>query len=450
MATAEVVSEAAAPANRPNYLARFQALLARVNNLETRDWRPCNCPPNCPGPHGHRKPADPPGSGGGSGSGGSRASSGSGSTRTSTGDPPTARDGTLHPVVNIRLDHRDSAEVYAEARGTIPGIPLSRNGGTGNLRMSLQVHEDVSGFRTRLGYYGEMYLTVPGQRERHIGLISAWRVSRSSGRHSDGTPDWVTEWLQDPEVNNDVQSALTELYDHGGTSKVESGSCDAELFSYLGDEQSDFLYFSLMWITPQFSGQGILDHALYLFYRLLTGGTLPSFYNINYPLVALLHPGKPGAEEISRVWLEFQHPHPAKVGLGHQAVAAKLVRTYQRVGFGYMQESTALGLLGRLVRPVPRDPADHLMMPPDVPPRSAAGHTPPASGKTKPPRPLPAADPETPSRSRKGKEPETRPSAEIAPQPLPGATAQGEEEYEDDDLFGPSPLQSSGQGPSNI
>ncbi|KAK7740725.1 hypothetical protein SLS53_005193 [Cytospora paraplurivora] len=422
MATAGVLPGAKPPANRPNYLAKFEALLARVNNFETRDWRPCNCPPECPGPHGHSKSADPSRSGSAPGSGGSPSSSNSRSTRASTGDTPRARDGSLHPVVNVRIDHRDSAEVYAEAQGTTPNIQLHRTGGTGNLRMSLQVHQDVSGFRTRLGYYGEMYLTVPGQRERHIGLISAWRISRSSGRHPDGTPDWVTEWLQDPEVKNDVQSALTELYDHNGATKVNPGDCNAELLKHLGDEQSDFLYIPLIWITPEFSGQGILDHALALFYRLLTGGTLPSFanvyhevYNVSYPLIVLLHPGKPDAKEISRVWREFKHPQEEKVGLGQYAVAAKLVRAYKRNGFEYFQSPFVLGLLGRLVRPVPRDPADRLMTPPDIPPKSEAAHTPPASAQRRPAKPQPFADPETPSRRTKGKEAELRPSSEVAP-----------------------------------
>lgn len=261
MAAAGVLSGAGSPANRPDYSARFGALLARVDTLETRDWRPCNCPPDCPGPHGHSEPdvpsgsRRPPGPGGSSGSGGppgSRAPSGSRSTRASTENAPRARDGTLHPVINIRVDHRDAAEVYAEARGTIPDIELRRTGGTGSLRMSLQVHQDVSGYRSRLGYYGEMYLTVPGQRERHIGLISAWRISKSSGRHADGTPDWVTEWLQGSEqAHDDVQSALEELYDRDGNSKVKSGLCDHRLINSLGDDRSDFLYIPLIWITAQ-------------------------------------------------------------------------------------------------------------------------------------------------------------------------------------------------------
>lgn len=105
--------------------------------------------------------------------------------------------------------------------------------------------------------------------------------------------------------------------------------------------------------------------------------------------------------------------------------------------------------MGRLVRPVTRDPADHLMMPPDIPPRSEAAHTPPASAKRMPPEPRPAANPETPSRrgKGKGKEPERRPELAGAQRPLPGAGAQSQEEYEWDDIYDATPVPSPGEEP---
>lgn len=106
--------------------------------------------------------------------------------------------------------------------------------------------------------------------------------------------------------------------------------------------------------------------------------------------------------------------------------------------------------MGRLVRPVTRDPADHLMMPPDIPPRSKAAHTPPASAERMPTEPRPAAaDPETPSRrgKGKGKEPERRPELAGAQRPLPGAGAQSQEEHEWDDIYDATPVPSPGEEP---
>lgn len=289
--------KASLPCNRDHW-RRLQALQARINDLEHRDWTPCNCPLDCPGP-GCRtptpirqphvpprdlprtpegrspQPSDPQRSGTGSGSS-SRAGSGdrpgpggppeSGSLPDIPGscgvpgipggpltDGPRALDGSLHPVVNLRTFERENAVVLAEARGAIPNIQLRRTGGTGTLRMSLTVHEDIMNYRSRLGYYGELYLATPGQKGQHIGFISAWRISRLSGQHPNGTPDWVSEWLRTgyrSDADDDLRGALRTLFNpNNGLPWDTIGNFNPDVLAQLRDDQSDIIFIPLIWIS---------------------------------------------------------------------------------------------------------------------------------------------------------------------------------------------------------
>lgn len=78
--------------------------------------------------------------------------------------------------------------VLAEARGT-SDILLHRDKTRATLRMSLQVHTDADQ-RGRLGYYGEMFLTQPGDQEKFIGFIHSWHVDRV-------TKEWETLYLNE-------------------------------------------------------------------------------------------------------------------------------------------------------------------------------------------------------------------------------------------------------------
>lgn len=287
------------PGGNRDYWRRFQALQARINDLENRDWTPCNCPPDCPGP-GCRAPTpvrqpdipprDPPrtpegrppqqpdpqqpGTGSGPGSRpGDDATPGPGLPPGPGGPPdirgprgappgpsggtppdgPRALDGSLHPIVRLRTFEREDAAVLAEARGTITDIPLRRTGGTGNLRMSLTVHDDIANNRSRIGYYGELYLTTPGQREQHIGFISAWRICRMSGQRPDGEADWLREWLHTgyrSDGDDDLRSALRDLLNpDNGRPWDNIANFNPEVHAQLRDAESDVIFIPLIWIS---------------------------------------------------------------------------------------------------------------------------------------------------------------------------------------------------------
>ncbi|POS75862.1 hypothetical protein DHEL01_v205751 [Diaporthe helianthi] len=97
--------------------------------------------------------------------------------------PYVAVDSAM-PQTRARPEHvrHPNLVVAAEARGT-SDILLHRDMIRATLRMSLQVFEDPVGTGRR-GYFAEMFLTRPGQREQFIGFIQAWHFSRASD-------DWV-------------------------------------------------------------------------------------------------------------------------------------------------------------------------------------------------------------------------------------------------------------------
>jgi hypothetical protein len=62
-----------------------------------------------------------------------------------------------------------------------------------------------------------------------------------------------------------------------------------------------------------------------------------------------------------------------------------LARMYQRNGFNNCASVYTSRVMGRVVRPVQRDPGDRLMLPPDPPPLAEDGRTPPSSQTRVPP-----------------------------------------------------------------
>lgn len=226
------------------------------------------------------------------------------------------------PITTSRPEERRDSEctVLAEARGT-SDILLYRKGTRATLRMSLQVHTDVieSG---RVGYFAEMFLTETGQEEEFIGFIKSWHVERR-------TNEWEYMMMDEYDFRDgdiaDMRKFMRDLYgtmledddiprDQNGNlvPLEEVQSLFAAPWAMLGDN-SDILYIPTIWITarvranlhssltikPQHSGdyickfltksvtqhtrQRIIDQGFELFFRLMTGGTLPERKSNSYP-----------------------------------------------------------------------------------------------------------------------------------------------------------------------
>lgn len=121
--------------------------------------------------------------------------------------------------------------------------------------MSLLVHTDPSNYLSRLGYYGEMYLKLPGRREEHIGFMSAWRVFRQDLPNRPSKPLWAEEFVSSPLEKNkddDIKGALRFVFDQHGLPREALDSIKkSDLWRNLADENNDLLYFSMIWISPR-------------------------------------------------------------------------------------------------------------------------------------------------------------------------------------------------------
>lgn len=217
--------------NNPAAAARGldrQALLARMRDTTTRlnaltsNNRPCNCPANCPGTgHRHQQAAKqhqgkkyPPQN-----------------IRSLATKPAGADLPPLNPTPET--GHVDATRSIARvlAKAEIRKTVLLKNCGgrsaRARLRVTLEVHDDPYGNRSRLGYYAQLFLTPNSDpRERAAGYISSWRISKPNARQQLVSPDvWVEEWLRRPipegEDNESVctgvlMEALQRLYDRDG------------------------------------------------------------------------------------------------------------------------------------------------------------------------------------------------------------------------------------------
>lgn len=167
--------------------------------------------------------------------------------------------GYLPGQVSRRARARVRSRVLARARAAKP-ITLEETGGTGRLRMALQVHADPQGHLTRLGYYADLFFSLddpeqelgaPRREEHHVGYISAWRLSKEPNQYShEEYQPWVTEWLRselgDPEDDSrPFKETLRLLYDETGQLRDVN---DDSLRSALGDTGSDLVFIEMIWI----------------------------------------------------------------------------------------------------------------------------------------------------------------------------------------------------------
>lgn len=217
---------------------RLKDHLRRLRN----DFKGCYCPPGCRGgPQGHVG-VDPE------------------SLPAQPINAPYVRADSDMPMTRFRTEERKHADcrILAEARGT-SDILLYRRRIRATLRMSLQVHTDVS-LSGRFGYYAEMFLTIPGHEEEFIGLINSWHVERT-------TQDW--EWMlldQRPRLTGDIvemRTFMMQIYGLVMPGENRPRDQNRSLLPVEGvrerfgapwamlSDNSDILYIPLIWISGQ-------------------------------------------------------------------------------------------------------------------------------------------------------------------------------------------------------
>ncbi|ROW07610.1 hypothetical protein VPNG_06784 [Cytospora leucostoma] len=228
--------------DRQALLARIRDTTTRVNGL-TSNNRPCICPANCAGT-GHR--------------GKQAAKRFQGKTvppknRSQEPKPGSTDIPPLNPTPEEgHIDAtRSIARVLAKAE-VQKDVHLPRFGGVSGtrarLRVTLEVHDDPYGYRSRLGYYAQMFLTPDSDpRERSAGYISSWRISKpNAGQQLVDPTVWVEEWLRRPipegEDNESIctgilMEPLQRLYDQNGNTR-ENLRCDGNALKALYNDHN--------------------------------------------------------------------------------------------------------------------------------------------------------------------------------------------------------------------
>ncbi|KUI56680.1 hypothetical protein VP1G_04026 [Cytospora mali] len=355
-------AEAVAGSGRRELLARIREATTRLNEL-TNGHRPCGCPPDCPGSRS-RSQARNTQDGNRSDTSGT---SGSADTDSSSSES-TPPEGPIDLVRSI-------STVLAEAEGSkMVNLPrLGPEGTQGRLRISLQVHTDPYGYRTRLGYYGELFLTPnTDNQERPAGYITAWRISKPNSGHPLVNPQtWVDEWLIGPMGDgksaesidtNNIKEPLRRLYDVFGQPRPNSQTMTANRVE-LGDSGNEIVFVPMICIFDEFSRNGLFKHATDMFFNLCTNGTLPEWYNMNSPVTFLIEPGIPMVPQMALMWFR---EYPQQEGESEIACLGRIQRIleghYRRHGFvDYDKTSGQCIIMGRVINPWDKDPGDRLL-----------------------------------------------------------------------------------------
>lgn len=85
--------------------------------------------------------------------------------------------------------------IYAQAEGF---ADTTFNGAPARLRVHLTVYDDLATFQTRLVYSGDFFLVVPGEAERYIGFVHAFRLSKKTAAYPDASDEWVSDFVSVP------------------------------------------------------------------------------------------------------------------------------------------------------------------------------------------------------------------------------------------------------------
>ncbi|ROV95655.1 hypothetical protein VMCG_07544 [Cytospora schulzeri] len=291
---------------RQAVLDRIREATAKLNGL-TDNYRPCDCPPTCPGPINR------------------------GQDQNSNPTPPNRFVDTTRLMSRLL--------VTAEGSKVIDLPRFGPEGTQGRLRMSLEVHDDPYGYRSRLGYYGELYMTpTTDNQERAVGYVSSWRVSKPNARNPGYDPQiWTNEWLRGelpdgdtPEIKhtNEVKTMLRRLYDVNGQPRPNSQYLTANSLE-LGDNGNEMLYISMIWIYDDF----------------------------------------PAQDNMAAMWLR---EYPQQEGESDEEHRERLQRTLEAVyrRHGYVDYDTTPGnnvIMGRVIMPRVRDLNDRLLPTPGAP-----------------------------------------------------------------------------------
>lgn len=127
--------------------------------------------------------------------------------------------------------------------------------GKATIRTLVSVKKCPHGFRSRLGYHANLYITLPDGVERDIGYITAWRISRPSGVNPNIDPQYcMTDWYFEPlrtydENSKQLAYCIRSLYGRGEIPRrISDRVVNQEKRSELQDGGNELMFIETIYI----------------------------------------------------------------------------------------------------------------------------------------------------------------------------------------------------------
>lgn len=127
--------------------------------------------------------------------------------------------------------------------------------GKATIRTLVSVKKCPHGFRSRLGYHANLYITLPDGVERDIGYITAWRISRPSGVNPNIDPQYcMAEWYFESlrrydEDSKQLAYCIRSLYGKGEIPRrISDRVVNAEKRNELQDGGNELMFIETIYI----------------------------------------------------------------------------------------------------------------------------------------------------------------------------------------------------------
>lgn len=146
-------------------------------------------------------------------------------------------------------DHFDSlAQVEAREAVMFNDAPC-------NIRTVVSVRECPLKFQSRLGYHATLYLSRQNEKEREIGFIRGWRISKPSGVNSSIDPryfmkDWYFKDLRTyDESSRRLANCVRAIYGKGNIARrISDRVVDSQKRDELRDGGNEIVFIETIYI----------------------------------------------------------------------------------------------------------------------------------------------------------------------------------------------------------
>ncbi|POS74784.1 hypothetical protein DHEL01_v206826 [Diaporthe helianthi] len=230
--------------------------------------------------------------------------------------------------------------------------------------------------------------TVPGEEEKNVGYIIAWRISKPTGVNLTTDPRYyLDDWYlrSSRSYNADSGPLAACVWAFFGPGSLDGDNYDQvvdEKKHELGDHGNELVFIQTVYIKfredpadidTAYSGQYLAPHFLELYYRILGDKILPAWFSLRGNVTYLLIPHMPTEYPANELWLYLQKQKGWSDEELPDKVKGILDKAFKEERFGFetyvdsarVFERTMVSVLGHVVKPEDAisEPGDRLLLP---------------------------------------------------------------------------------------